>query len=161
VELAPRRLLIESSLQHKNAYEINMFSIGVRLYELEYPAKCLVVAPSTAVDESTMSDATESVGNVTGMVVNQLIEQNTPHSLLIAGDKLEVYVFPRQFQTDFSIGKATFLDLAGLVCTHNEGFFTAANAKTCSEYLQGLTADANSWDRTKNYITQLLAKLYN
>lgn len=161
VEKAQRNLLIESSLQHKNADEINMFNIGVRLYELEYPAKCLMICPCVEINEGNMSDGTESVGNVTGMVVNQLIESNVPHSIMINGDKLEVYVFPRAFQNDFSVGKASFLDFSGVVCTYKEDFFNTADEGRCSKYVEGLSANNEIWNQTISYITQLLGKLYN
>ena len=74
IEKCTRKLLIESSLQHKNVDEINMFSIGVRLFEAEYPAKCLIVSPNVEVNEGNISDCTESVGNVTGIIVNHLIK---------------------------------------------------------------------------------------
>lgn len=161
IEKTSRKLLIESSLQHKNVDEINMFSIGVRLFEVEYPAKCLVVSPNVEVNEANTSDSTESVGNVTGMIVNNLIENNIPHSLMITADKLEVFIFPRKFQEDFSKGKGTFLDVAGVVCTHSQSVFDRADAALCAEYLEMLTADQEAWEKTKNYITQLLVKLYN
>ena len=161
VEKAQRNLLLESSLQHKKPDEINMFSIGVRLFELNYPAKCLLITPSVHIDESNISDGTESVGNVTGMVVNHLIEKNIPHSLYIAGDKLEVYIFPRKFQNDFTISKSGFLDLAGVVCTHNKGFFDSADKNELDRFLSSITASSADWDETTGYITQLLAKLYN
>jgi hypothetical protein len=161
VEKAQRKLLIESSLQHKNSEEINMFSMGIRLFEVSYPAKCLLICPSVEVNESNVSDGTESVGNVTGMLVNNLIENNVPHSLMIVGDKLEVYVFPRNFQQDFSVGKGSFLDLSGVVCTHNEEFFNASSAEQCGRYIESLSADNATWNKATSYITQLLAKLYN
>ena len=161
VERCPRKLLIESTLQHKNADEINMFSIGIRLFEVEYPAKCLVISPVAEINEGNMSDSTESVGNVTGMIVNNLIESNIPHSLLISGDKLEVYIFPRSYQHSFEIGKSSFLDMAGVICTHSESFFNSSGADQCREYISNLSTDDNSWVNTKTYITQLLAKLYN
>ena len=161
VEKSPRKLLIESSLQHKNTDEINMFSIGVRLFEVEYPAKCLVVSPAMDINDANVSDGTESVGNVTGMIVNNLIENNIPHSLMITSDKLEVYIFPRAYQSDFHIGKGSFLDLSGVVCTHSQEIFNSADVNTCSEYIASLSADQGSWVKTINYITQLLAKLYN
>lgn len=161
VEKSGRKLLIESTLQHKSVDEINMFSIGVRLFELEYPGKCLVVSPAAEIDEGNSSDATESVGNVTGMIVNNLIENNIPHSLMITGDKLEVYIFPRSFQHEFSIGKGSFLDMAGVICTHSSDVFDTSDVSICSEYISRLSADSESWAKTKNYITQLLVKLYN
>ncbi|OMJ75228.1 hypothetical protein SteCoe_25667 [Stentor coeruleus] len=161
IEASQRNLLIETSLQHKNADEINMFSVGVRLYQIDHPAKCLMICPSTEVNESNMSDGTESVGNVTGMVVNNLIENNVPHSIMVTGDKLEVYVFPRTFQSDFSVGKASFLDFCGVVCTHKEEFFNGADVTQCSKYVESLSADENAWNKMVSYITQLLGKLYN
>jgi hypothetical protein len=161
VEKADRKLLIESSLQHKKPDEINMFSIGVRLFELTYPAKCLLITPACVIDESNVSDGTESVGNVTGMVVNHLIEKNVPHSLYIAGDKLEVYIFPRAFQTDFSVSKASFLDMAGVVCSHSEQFFGSAGHGDIDGFLNNIAASQADWAEATGYITQLLAKLYN
>lgn len=161
VEKAERKLLIESSLQHKKPDEINMFNIGVRVFEVNYPAKCLLITPSVPIDESNVSDGTESVGSVTGMVVNNLIENNVPHSLFIAGDKLEVFIFPRNFQNEFGVGKGGFLDLAGVVCTHSEQFFGSADGGEVDRYLERLSADQATWDKTTDYITKLLAKLYN
>ena len=160
-EKFPRKLLIESSLQHKNADEINMFSIGVRLFELEDTVRCLVVSPNVEVNEGNTSDSTESVGNVTGMIVNNLIENNIPHSLMITADKLEVYIFPRSYQQDFTTGKGSFLDLTGVICTHSEEVFQHAGVNECNQYIELLTCDRESWEKTKNYITQLLVKLYN
>ncbi|OMJ85994.1 hypothetical protein SteCoe_12562 [Stentor coeruleus] len=161
VEKAHRKLLKQSSLQHKNPDEINMFNIGVGLYELDFPAKCLLICPINEINDENMSDGIESVGNVTGMVLNNLIENNIPHSIMVAGNKIEVYVFPRVFQEEFSIGKASFLDLSGIVCTHKEEFFNDADVEQCRNYLAGLSADDNTWGKTKGYIIQLLEKLYN
>jgi hypothetical protein len=134
VEKARRKMIKESSLQHKNAEEINMFSMGVRLFEVEFPARCVVISPAGELGEGNMSDAIESVGNVTGMLVNHMIENNVPHSILIAGDKLEVFVFPRRFQQDLGVGKASFLDMAGVVCTHNQPPLNTA-AGSLKDYL--------------------------
>lgn len=96
VEEFPKAVILQSTLQHKDENEINMFNVGVTLSELpEYPVGCLVIEPNDNVTD--ISEITESVGNVAGMILSHLIEKNVPHSMLISNNGCTVYIFLRSF----------------------------------------------------------------
>ncbi|CAG9327417.1 unnamed protein product [Blepharisma stoltei] len=160
IEKSPKTLLLESTLQHKDVDEINMFTVGVRLFQVEYPAKCLVITPNQEVSDAAVSEASESIGNVAGMVVNYFIENNIPHSIMMSGNGLELYIFPRNFQSAFEIGKASFLDLSGVGCTYERTVFDNLTGPEFEDYLKALSCDNETWRKMSSYIQNLLSSLY-
>jgi len=161
VETAGEELLLESSLQHKDEEEINMFSIGIKLLKAEFPSKCFIIKPSVEVSEANISEATESLGNVAGIIVNYCIEENIPHSLIIADSGLSIYVFIRSYQTELSTSKATFLDLGGVPFLHSEEKYQSIDEEKIAEYLESLSASQETWQQVSNYTTSLLKSLYH
>jgi hypothetical protein len=86
IERCQSNLVLESSLRHRRQDEINMFSISVKVLEvLDFPAHCLLITPNVEVNDDNFSEAIESVSNVTGILLNHLVELNIPHNLLVTG----------------------------------------------------------------------------
>ena len=124
--------ILDSTLQHKSADEINMYSTGVEFYITEeWPVTTFVVKPLIKKDEEQeadmvqktddtfgeSSDPTASVAHAVGVILNILIDNNIPHNLLISEQGETVYIIPRKF--DLLINAANFStefnDLCGLV----------------------------------------------
>lgn len=160
IEDSEKNVIIDSTLQHRDQGEINMFSVGVKLFQVEYPAKCLLITPNNEISDALVSEATESIGNVAGMIVNYFIEHNIPHSLMVSGNGLELYIFPRSFQSSFDIGKASFLDLSGVGCTHDGSVFENLTGPELEDYLKSLSCDTETWRKLCAYIENLLRSLY-
>jgi len=137
-----------------------MFNVGVNLYQLETPVKCLLITPNQEVPSPTVStaEAGESIGNVAGMIVNYFIEKDIPHSIMANG--LDLYIFPRMFQSEFGVGKATFLDLSGVGCTNDSNVFENLTGPELEDYMKGLSCDNETWRSIVDYIENLLKSLY-
>lgn len=155
VERLEKTLLLTSSLQHKSPGEIDMFSQGIRLFEVRDPNRtCLVVTPSTAVSSSNISEVTESVSNVAGTIVNHLIEQNLPHNLLIADQGTVVYIFIRQPAVHVS-----FFELAGLVLTARSQDLNMQDADVNALFSSVKAADSD-FAEVRDYIVTHLRSIY-
>ena len=82
IEQSPIELLFQSTLQHRNEDEINMFSTGVRFsVTSEWPVPAFVIEPWQSEEQKTQatssletSDPTESVAHAVGVILNLLID---------------------------------------------------------------------------------------
>jgi len=93
-------MFFKTSLKHKNPDEINMFSCGVRFGELldDYPMRAFLISPSIDDnDDISLEDAQEALAHCCGVVLQLLIDSNTPHNVLVADEGMTVYIIPRKF----------------------------------------------------------------
>lgn len=148
IEAAATETFLKSSLKHKAEDEINMYSVGVEFsVTTDWPIKAFVVRPLPseakaetggefgALDEGT--EPTESVAHAVGVILNLLIDSNTPHNLLVADRGETVYLIPRKF--DMLINAANFStefnDLCGLVKCKDEKSYDTINWELYSKFL--------------------------
>lgn len=160
VEYESTEDIMTSTLKHKRSGEIDMFSVGVKLQKLNnYPANCIIVKPEGTIDEQLVSDATDSIGSVSGMILNFMVENNIPHSLLVADNGLAVYIFPRKFRNN-STNEAGFLEMSGLFRPTTIEAYDSASELTCRQWLEELTCDQSTYRSIQEYIQNLLTGLY-
>jgi hypothetical protein len=160
VEYEAMEDIMTSTLKHKKSGEIDMFSVGVKLQRLNnYPARCIVVRPEGAIEEQQVSDATDSIGSVAGMILNYMVENNIPHSLLVADNGLAVYIFPRNFSSTTS-NEAGFLEMSGLFRPTSASGYETVTEDTCRQWLEELTCDESTYRNISEYIQSLLTGLY-
>lgn len=107
IETADKRLFFKSNLQHKDKEEINMFNCGVRFGEvLNYPIKALLISPDILSEDTSLEDAQEALAHACGVAINQMIDSNIPHNILVTDEGMTVFVIPRKF--DMLIEKVPF-----------------------------------------------------
>lgn len=165
--------ILDSTLQHKSADEINMYSVGVVFYVTEeWPVKTFVVKPlkkEGAADheiENTLGEAadpTASVAHAVGVLLNILIDNNIPHNLLISEQGEVVYVIPRKF--DLLINAANFStefnDLCGLVKCKDEKTFENLTEAQYQKFLKKEVAlDTESFNKVKDELVAKFTKEY-
>jgi len=141
IENAEKSLFFRSSLRHRSAEEVNMYSCGVRFGEvLGWPVRTLVLSPEvTNEGEASLEDAQEALAHAVGVVLNYLIDKNIPHNLLIADEGMTVYVIPRKF--DLLIENVNFFTsfetLCGLVKCKVEAAFKGLKSDDFAKRVQG------------------------
>jgi hypothetical protein len=166
--------ILDSTLQHKSADEINMYSVGVEFYITEgWPIRTFVIKPlkkeqeetkeeSTTLGES--ADPTASVAHAVGVILNILIDNNIPHNLLISEQGETVYVIPRKF--DLLINAANFStefnDLCGLLKCKDEKTFENINEGQYQKFLKKEVAlDTETFNKVKDELISKFTKEYN
>lgn len=133
IENADKRMFFKTSLKHKKSDEINMYNCGVRFGELvNFPVRALLISPSIESEETSLEDAQEALAHSVGVVLNHLIDSNTPHNLLVTDEGMTVYVIPRHF--DMMLESCSFFTsfecLCGYVKFRNETAFRAAEEQS-------------------------------
>jgi hypothetical protein len=174
IEKAPISKILDSSLQHKSADEINMYNVGISFFLTdEWPVKTFVIKPlkkETNTDseiENTLGDVADplsSVAHAVGVLLNILIDNNIPHNLLISEQGEVVYVIPRKF--DLLINAANFStefnDLCGLVKCKDEKTFETLNEAQYTKFLKKEVAlDAESFNKVKDELIEKFTKEYD
>lgn len=153
IEGCRKQLVLESSLRHRKQDEINMFSIGVNVYEaLDYPAHCLLITPSVEIDDENVSEAIESVSNVAGILLNHLVELNIPHNLLMSSSG-SIYVFPRAFLSEDSAG---FFEMAGLIRSET----AEQSEESVAEMLREASVSEGEFEEMKQFLVKMLRSIY-
>ena len=115
IESADKNLFFKSSLQHKDAEEINMYNCGVRFGEvLNYPIRALLISPDILTEETSLEDAQEALSHACGVAINLMIDLNIPHNILITDEGMTVYLIPRKF--DMLIDKVPFFTSFESLC---------------------------------------------
>jgi hypothetical protein len=98
IEKADKALFFKTSLKHRNAEEIDMFSCGVRFGEVVgWPMQTLLLSPQIEDENTQLEDAQEALAHAAGVVLNHLIEANIPHNILVADEGMTLYIIPRKF----------------------------------------------------------------
>jgi hypothetical protein len=98
IEDADKNLFFKSTLKHIKNDEINMYNCGIRFGEvLNYPLRALLISPDINSEETSLEDAQEALAHACGVVLNMMIEDNTPHNLLVTDEGMTVYIIPRKF----------------------------------------------------------------
>lgn len=99
IESAEKSLFFKTNLKHKSESEINMYNCSVRFGEVQgWPLQTLLISPDFGDGEDvSLEDAQEALAHAAGVVINQLIDDNIPHNILIADEGMTVYVIPRKF----------------------------------------------------------------
>jgi hypothetical protein len=173
IENTPLKNILDSTLQHKTADEINMYNVGVKFYVTEeWPVKTFVVKPHKKESEeddgpdNTLggdTDPLSSVAHAVGVVLNILIDSNIPHNLLIAGQGEEVYIIPRKF--DLLINAANFStefnDLCGLVkCKDEKTFETLDEAQYQKFLTKEVGLDTEAFNKVQDELIAKFTKEY-
>ena len=115
IETADKRQFFTTSLKHKDADEINMYNCGVRFGEVfNFPMRALLISPMIDSEDTSLEDAQEALAHCCGVVLNQLIDSNIPHNLLVADEGMTVYIIPRKF--DMMIYGVNFFTSFESVC---------------------------------------------
>lgn len=116
IENSEKKLFFRSTLKHRSADEVNMYSCGVRFGEvLGWPVRTLILSPEiTNESEASLEDAQESLAHTAGVVFNYLIDKNIPHNVLIADEGMTMYIIPRKF--DLLIENVNFFTSFETLC---------------------------------------------
>lgn len=105
-----------------------MFNVGIILEELvDYPVHCIILKPVQR--DVDISEITEALGNVAGMILSHLIEQDVPHSLMISDEGAAIYIFLRKRQVEKTETLVGFLELSGALKIINEEFYRGASSE--------------------------------
>lgn len=173
IEHAETKVFLESTLTHTAPEEINMFTIGVSFALTEnWPIPAFVIKPITPAqtdeEQSDLqalegSDPTESVAHAVGVLLNILIDSNTPHNLMIADKGETVFVIPRKF--DMLINAAHFStewnDVCGLIKCKDESTFKSIEFTQYAKFLRKEVAlDSESFGKIKSSLIQKFTKEY-
>jgi hypothetical protein len=148
IESAATETFLKSTLKHKAEDEINMFSIGVEFaVTTDWPIKAFVVRPLASTEEKEDSglgaleggsEPTDSVAHAVGVILNMLIDGNTPHNILVSDRGETVYVIPRKF--DMLINAAHFStefnDLCGLLKCKDEKSYDSITWEQYAKFLK-------------------------
>lgn len=97
IERFKKKLLFESSLFNPKD-EINVYEIGVRIYETLSPARALFIEPNSddfLEDESKKDEARNSLSFVVGFLINLLLQQEVPHNVVMTKSGFGIYIIPR------------------------------------------------------------------
>ena len=168
IELASKKLFFRTTLQHKNKEEINMYNCPVRFGELgdDWPMKCLLLSPDIGEDqqqETALEDAQEALAHTAGIVLNYLIDQNTPHNILITDDGMTLYVIPRKF--DLLIERVafhtSFESLCGFVKFKNKQAYDQVSHEDLFEQLKSnVSLSGDDFQRMKQELIDKFTKEY-
>lgn len=139
IESADKKLFYKSNLKHRDTDEINMYNCGIRFGEvINYPLRALLISPEIQSEETSLEDAQEALAHVCGVVVNMMIEMNTPHNILITDEGMTVYVIPRKF--DMVIESVPFYtsfeSLCGFVKFKNRAAFDSATETSVQKLMR-------------------------
>jgi hypothetical protein len=167
IELAPKRLFLKSTLQHRKEGEINMFNCTVRFGELDqsWPLKTLILSPDIDDENSNVSleDAQEALAHAAGIVLNYLIEQNIPHNILIADEGMTLYIIPRKF--DMLIEGVQFFTsfetLCGFIKFKSEAAYNSVTFESVYEQLANYVSLSDAdFTRMKTELVEKFMKEY-
>lgn len=154
IENAEKRLFFRTSLKHRSADEVNMYSCGVRFGEvLGWPVRALVLSPEiTSESEASLEDAQEALAHTAGVVFNYLIDKNIPHNILIADEGMTMYIIPRKF--DLLIENVSFFTsfetLCGFIKTKSEVAYKNMKSEDVKKRMTaGVSLKENEFDAIK------------
>jgi hypothetical protein len=172
IESAEVKTFLSSSLKHNDEGEINMFSVGVSFGTTQnWPVQAFVVKPlpvesdpKSDLEALEGSEPTESVAHAVGVILNILIDSNTPHNILIADQGATVFVIPRKF--DMLINAAHFStefnDLCGLVKCKDENTYNSLTWEQYSKFLRKEVAlDADAFNKIQTSLVSKFKKEYH
>lgn len=131
--------------------------MGVVINEInEKGVFALVLQPYQKPGEKLeLAEATNSLSFVFGIVANELIELNLPHTLLISDDGQSIYVCVREFSTPTN--RYGWLEFAGVIPACDEKGFEIKEEEIITKKKE-LTVDAKSLELLKSNIKKHLSK---
>ena len=164
IESANKKPFFATELKHKSSDEINMYSVGVRMGEVDWPVKTFVLSPIIKEgDETSLEDAQESLAHAASVFLNYFINNNIAHNLLITDEGMTLYILPRKF--DLLIENVhyftSFETLCGLAKCKTELAFKGIKYEEYVKRLSmGVSLDAAQFEKIKEDIIEKFLSEY-
>lgn len=137
IELADKLPFYETTLQHKDTGEFDLFSIGVILMEtFSFPLPTIILQPRDAITKDNMDQAQESMSHVCAAITDILTVKGIAYNLLITDKGMTFYITPRRKDSEIpdNIYNLGVFDIAGVCYVLKKEFFEKMNYKDFFEY---------------------------